>query len=297
MLTAFTMDVVAPGETIEVNGPEALVLPGGRTIDIPSPEPIVGGRALVLVPSVFFKTQIIGHLSGSESHIAVGQTRVFFSAIFVLIGIIGAVVACLTKRSRRTAIFILAVALAPLILILLPYGGRAIEYLYVLSLAPMAYFGARLFEVKKRVVVPILCLLLIVSLPLHVIAHYGNQSYDYFPQSLVSGLDYSYANVATSPAISSGYPWATLEPVKHPFIPVSQLQWQEHVVLPKGGFKEDNPRWLFIHRQHEAFYSFILGAPLFIGVVEDALGNSSNCQLIYHNPDFKLYRLVPVDLP
>ena len=292
ILGAFSSDVIAPGEAMETTDAEAMRLPGG-TVAVPAAAPIVAGRTLVFSPNVFVRTQIGGHLAGSGSHAAIGHTRVWFSAAFAVIGLAGALRALLTRRDRATAVLVLALSLAPLALAIIPYGGRSVEHLYVFSLAPMAYFGARLLDGRKRAAVLALCLFVVVAVPFHLIAHYGNQAYDYFPQSLVRGLEFSYES---TPGTYQAYPWGTLEPVKEPFVRLDRLEWQDGVVAPRGGFQDDSPRWLYLHRRNHAFYSFLLGEPMFLGAVEDALGNTTNCQLTYRNPDFRLYRLEPVAL-
>ena len=295
ILGAFSSDVIAPGEAMEAPDIQAMNLPGGA-LSIPGKAPLVGGRALVFSPDILIKSQITGHLAGSGSHSAVSQTRLWFSVLFAVIGLAGAIRAILTRRDRRMALFVLFLALAPMVLAIIPYGGRSIDHLYVFSLAPMAYFGARLVDFRRRGAVFAFCLLLVVALPFHLISHYGNQAYDYFPPSLVRGLDFSYQSTPATPDSTPTYPWATLEPVKEPFVGLNQLEWQDRVVVPSGGFKDDSPRWLYLHHQHQAYYSFLLGEPYFLEVVEAALGDTTNCQLIYHNPDFKLYRLEPVAL-
>ena len=295
ILGAFSSDVIVPGEAMAAADAGAMRLPGS-TLVVPTKAPIVAGRTLVFSPDVLVKSQISGHLAGSESHSTVSQTRLWFSAVFAVIGLAGAVRAIVTRRDRATAVLVLALALAPLALAVIPYGGRSIDHLYVFSLAPMAYFGARLLDGRKQVAVLALCLLAIAAVPFHLIAHYGNQTYDYFPQSLVRGLDYAYESAPTSPGIYPAYPWATLEPVKEPFVRLDRLEWQDGEVMPRGGFQDGSPRWLYLDRRHHAFYSFLLGESTFLGAVEDALGNTTNCQLTYRNPDFRLYRLEPVAL-
>jgi hypothetical protein len=293
ILGAFSSDVITPSEGMEVSDTQSIHLPG-ETLGIPDKAPIVTGRTLVFSPDVFIKSQITGHITGSGSHSAVNQTRLWFSAFFVVIGLTGAIRAVFTRRDRSITFLVLALTLAPLVLAIIPYGGRSIEHLYVFSLAPMAYFGARLIVSRKQVVALAFCLLLVVALPFHLISHYGNQAYDYFPQSLVRGMDFSYDNTPATPGMTPTYPWATLEPVKGPFVRLSLLEWQDHVVIPSGGFKDDSPRWLYLHRQHHAYYGYLLGEPSFLRAVEAALGDTTNCQLTYSNPDFKLYRLEPV---
>jgi len=295
ILSAFSSDVIAPGEGMEVSDTQWIRLPG-ELLSIPGKAPIVGGRSLVFSPDIYIKSQITGHLAGSGSHSAVNQTRLWFSALFAVIGLAGAIRAILTRRGRRMAFFVLVLALAPMVLAIIPYGGRSIDHLYVFSLAPMAYFGARLVDFRKRGAVFAFCLLLVVALPFHLISHYGNQAYDYFPPSLVRGLDFSYQSTPATPGITPMYPWATLEPVKEPFVRLSLLEWQEYVVMPSDGFKDNGPRWLYLHRQHQAYYSYLLGEPSFLRAVKAALRDTTNCHLTYSNPDFKLYRLEPVVL-
>ena len=293
VLGAFSSDVIAPGEAMEVPDTDTIRLPG-TTVAVPGKAPIVGGRTLVLSPDVFLKSQITGHLSGTGSHSTVSQIRVWFSAAFAAIGLAGAVRAVLTRRDRSTTIFVLALTLAPLVLAVIPYGGRSVDHLYVFSLAPMAYFGARLLDSGRKAAVFVFCLLLVVAAPFHLIARYGNQAYDFFPQSLVSGLDYAYDNTPAGNVNGTGYPWATLEPVKEPFARLGRLEWQDYEVLPGGGFKDDDPRWLYLGRRQHAYYGFLLGEPSFLRAIEDALGRTTNCQLVYLNPDFRLYRFEPV---
>jgi len=295
ILGAFSSDVIAPGEGIEIADAEAMRLPG-RALVIPTMESIVKGRTLVFSPDVFVESQITGHLAGSGSHSTVSQMRVWFSGAFALIGLAGAGRAILTRRDRRMAVIVAALAVAPLALAIIPYGGRSVDHLYVFSLAPMAYFGARLLDGGKRLAVLALCLFMVAAVPFHLIAHYGNQAYDYHPYTLVRGLDFSYQSTPTSPGIFATYPWATLEPVKEPFVRLDRLEWHDTVVAPSGGFQDDSPRWFYLHRRHHVFYSFLLDEPAFLGVVEDALGETTNCQLTYRNPDFRLYRLEPVAL-
>ncbi len=285
------LDIVLPGESIEVPTEYAEAPSGG--VDLP------GERSITLAPNVIVKTEIIDHLSGSESHIAVNWIRILFSAMFAMIGIVGAIAACLTRHRRNVAISVLTIALGFSILIVIPYGARLLSYLFVFLLAPMAYFGARLLDMKKKIVVPVLCFFLFVSGPLHVIAHYGNQAFDYFPQTQANGLRFSYAQPTSGQLITSDYLylWAMkteISGVDYPFIPLSQLQWQDRKVLPKGGFQDSSDsKWIYIMRRTREEYNFLLDEPYFVQKIESALANSVNCNLIYYNPDFKLYFLEP----
>jgi len=295
ILGAFSSDVIAPGESMEAIDAAEMNLPGEK-LAVPTKEPVVSGRSLVFSPAVFVESQVSGHLAGSGSHAAVTGVRVWFSAAFALIGLAGAIGAAITRQERNTTIAVLALTLAPLALAVIPYGGRSIDHLYVFCLAPMAYFGARLLESGGRVAVLCLCLVLAAAVPFHLIAHYGNQTYDYFPPSLVRGLEFSYESAPADPAQSSAYPWGILEPVKEPFVRLNHLQWNGDTVTPRGGFTDGSPRWLYLHRRHDAYYGFLLGEPSFLVKLENALAETANCGVVYRNPDFRLYRLEPPTL-
>ncbi len=288
ILGAFSQDAVYPEETVWAEEPDPVVTPQG-TIASPEPQPMVTGRTPVLSADVFLKAQITGHISGDPGHVAAVQTRLGLSAGFVVLGVAGAVAALLSRRDRRTAIVILLMTAAPFALAVLPYGGRVLDHLYVFSLAPMALFGARLLKVHPVVTVPIVAVLIMVAIPFHLIAHYGNQAFDYHPDSLAAGLDYAYDRADAPTPISDRYPWATLEPPRAPFLNISQLQWRGNEAI------DDRASWLYFHSRQAAFYDFILAAPSFVAAVEDALAKTTNCQLVYQNSDFRLYSLSPAE--
>ncbi len=295
ILDATEPEVVAPGEPLAEAGAGAgsLTLPDGNALQIPAPGPIVAGRALVLSPDVFVATQVTGHIAGSESHIAVSNTRLVLSGLLAAAGLAGAGAALWQRRGRSTAVLVLGLAAAPLPLAIIPYGGRALDHLYVFALAPMAYFAARLLARARPWVTTTVCLLAVAAIPLHLAAHYGNARYDYFPASLTSGYNFAYAAAGVEDTLGTDYPWATLEPPRQPFTTIAGLTWQDGLVLAKGIPEGDGAGWLYLEHRHHAYYDFLLGAPEFLGRLEGALESTANCQVTYLNPDFKLYRLAP----
>ena len=154
----------------------------------PKEEPPRRGM-IILDPEVLVEREITGHLSGSESHIDVAKVRILFAGIFVLIGLAGVISALVMRKNLKTTITLLAITIAPLVLVVLSghYAREILTRLYLFALPGMAYFGAVLLDTKRSAVTTILCLLLIMAIPLHVIASYGNQELDYFSPGHLPG--------------------------------------------------------------------------------------------------------------
>jgi len=281
-----------PTETIEPDAGGSIVEKSGgfigEVIELPSKPIQLPGRTIIFIPAVLVEGQIGAYLAGSESHSAVSKVRLLFSMMFAIIGLSGVVVSCRDKKERSIALFVLVMALAPLILIFVPYGGRMVLKLYFVSLIPMAYFGARLWETRKKAVVVGLCLFLIVSGPLHIVAHYGNQEYDYISSDQMEGLEYFHNNTSGGYVIGLEQPWLMRNLEKYHSLPFHSLRWNEgeiKVSMSRGV----KPTYLIITRQDRVFYEFLVNAPQFVGEVEELLVNTRNCELVYDNPDFRYY--------
>lgn len=283
---AFTQDIIAPGETLTSAGEIIIKTPGGE-VKYPTANPIVQGRVLVLSPGVVLQTQVAGHIGGNSAHRAVGLTRIWLSGAFVILGIVGAVMAVKQRKERRIALNLLAMSAAPLVLAVIPYGGRGLEHLYVFSLPAMAYFAARLLRDNGAITTALIAAFILISVPFHIIAHYGNQVYDYTPVELVDGLKYVYKRAGVSSTISDEYDWASLMPPGKPFISLDRLEWAGDELLV------DTQSWIYIDRRQRAYFSDILGAPSFIPFIEAALAATDNAALVYETSEISLYQVTP----
>ncbi len=245
--------------------------------------------AFVVDPGAVTGREVTGHFTGSESHVAVAITRLPFSAMFALIGVAGVVLVLLVKRKLGAAIPILAIALAPLLLLPLAYGQELLHRLYLFALAPMAYFGAELLSTKKRELTFIFCLSLIIGVPLHVVAHYGNEAMDYFSPGDVAGLHFFHDNTSEG-YVTGAWPMGEVKNVeRYRLIGFSRLSLQNDVVVVEGQLDEESPHYIAISRQDREFYRFFLDDPGFIEELELNLNNSADHNLIYLNADVSLY--------
>jgi len=253
-------------------------------------------RLLTFNPGVIGKREIIGHLRGSKSHIAVVKTRILLSSIFAVIGFFGFLISILRKKFD-IAIPVLVIALAPLVLLPLSgnYGEELLHRLYLFSLAPMACFGVKLLcglNIKRRMVFFIFCSLLIVCIPLHVVAHYGNEIMDYLPSKNIAGLHFFHNNT-TRGYITWGWPMCGMKNAeKYQRISFNQLRLQNNILVVKEQFdKLDKrlPHYVIISQREREYYRFFFGKPRFIDKIQLKLESSVNYDLIYNSAGLKLY--------
>jgi hypothetical protein len=246
------------------------------------------GSTLNLAPGAIAQTEIIQHLRGSESHIAVVEVRLLHSAIFVLLGLVGAIFVLLFRRKSNT-VAILAMFLAPLLLLPISghYGEELLHRVYLFALPFMAYFGAMLLDIKSKLPWFILCLLLIITIPTNVISTYGNQALDYFPKGRVAGLKF-FDSTTTRGYVTGASPLGnTSNILQYQHLDYSQLEWQGNELYTQGG--EEMPYYIAISNRDRAWYGWFWGNYEFIGEVEQSMDNAVNCGLIYINPVLKLY--------
>ena len=245
----------------------------------------IGG--LILGPEGVRTAQITSRLTGSQSHIAVAGTRVVFSAIFVALGILGAIWVLLIRRDLRVSLAVLAIAVAPLVLVPLrpfAYSGELLQRLYLLSLAPMAYFGARLLETAKKPSFVVICLVLVLAIPLHIVSYYGNQRLDYYSPAQAAGVDF-FKDKTDRGYVTEAFPTGgMLFPERYHNLPWVQ---ESHGPMPD---RPDNelPHYVGISRQARGYYEFIEMAPEFVSRMQDTLSDSGY-NLVYDCRDLEIH--------
>lgn len=261
---------------------ETSVAPSGVS---PAPS---GVSALILGPEAITEAQITSRLTGTESHIAVAKIRMLFSGIFALIGLLGAVWVCLIRRDFKVSILILAIAVGPLLLVplkVLTYSGELIQRLYLLSLAPMAYFGASLLDIRKRAIILILCFVLIIAVPLHIISYYGNQDLDYYSPAQAAGVDF-FQQKTKQGYVTEVYGTGDMEYVGRYHL--LRLNTPDDLAISEQEASNGLPHYVSISRQARGYYDFIEVAPEFISQIEETL-NKTGYNLIYNSSDLELY--------
>jgi len=234
---------------------------------------------------------IMRSFTGSDSHIAVVQTRMIFSLIFVILGLVGAALTLVKIKRRSTAIPLLAMAIALLLLLPLAkqYGFELFQRLYLLSLPFIAYFGAMLLDLGKKLSAIILCLLLLIALPLHIVAHYGNAPKDYIPRGEIAYWHF------IQDSVSNGYVTGGLSPESqfmahagYVTVKFEQLKWDNDRLVGEA-LKGGRPYYVNVGEWDQSTYGFLRDEPEFIPDMRARLENSAHYNLIYANPNLSLY--------
>ena len=260
---------------------------GFESIIVPERNSPVEGRTINLSLPFIIEGQILSHLSGSNEHIMVGVVRVVFSAVFLLLGIAGLVIAVKDRSRRRVVMMMLAIMAVSVSMVILPYGGRIIDRVYPIPMLALSYFAVTLLDRKKWGLV--FCTLLIICAPVHVIAHYGNQVLDNVSQEYMDGINYFHdISPDGGTIIAMGYLWTIRNKEKYRYIPLARLQWHDSQVYLSGK-NLSGPYWLIITEQERALCDFIYDYPEFPGQLSNLLNVTEGCNLVHGSEGFTVY--------
>jgi len=285
-------------ETIEEPPPAGIEEPPPAGIEEPPPA-AKKSRGIVQLfvpnPEYLVERGITERMVGSEAHEAVNRVRIVFSAIFVAIGLAGAILFFIARKNLGTGIRVLAIAAAPSILLTafgiyyFVYGREFIMRLYLFALAPMAFFGAEFL--KRRSTTLLLGALLLVLPALHVITHYGNQSIDYISPHEMAAAHF-FDGTTTQGYVVGRAPLGVLTDVEqYRHANMRQLDMEDDVIVWGRTTRSDWPHYISIGRAEREFYGYYLGRPEFIEEAEAVVSDSPKYKLIYNNTDMKLYFL------
>ena len=261
------------------------------TTEVPSSTKQPRRGMVILDPDVLLEREVTGHLSGSQSHIDIVRIRIIFAGMFAAVGLVGLIYALVNRRDLRTTIALLAMTVAPLVLVVLSghYAKEILGRLYAFTLPGMAYFGANLLNIRNKAAVVSLCVLLIVAVPLTVIADYGNQELDYFsPEQRAATLFFH--NQTSQGIVAGAWPMGLVENIEqYGTSNLEDLKWEDGKLVRKSWWKQGVPYYVAISRQNRARYGWFKGNTQFIGELEEKLQSTVDLDFIYNNPHLKLY--------
>ncbi|MGA2670102.1 MAG: hypothetical protein ABSF21_01595 [Dehalococcoidia bacterium] len=234
---------------------------------------------------LLFKQQITDVLAApNPSYSAVNHVKLWAYVLFIAIGIAGFI---FSRKSRnkadRTILFLIAV---PIIMVFMNlYGEGLIARIYLLALMPIAYFGVKLLNFKAASV--ILCLLLLIALPVHMIAQYGTAAINDIPKGEIACwhfIDDKTTEGYFAMPDTGVYPYTLLRTQ----VPLGELSWVNDRLVGTV-LKDKRPLYVDIGEQSERMYDFMYNNPAFIPETRSRLENSPYFNLIYVNPDLSLY--------
>ena len=135
----------------------------------------------------------------------------------------------------------------------------------------------------------VLCLVLLFAIPLHVVAHYGNQALDYFSPAQSAELDFFHAHTTggyVTGAMPSGLKQNT---ESYANIYFNKLQWQDDMLVADDALSEDWPHYVGINRYDRGWYEFLAGETHFLEETKQLLNNSPEYNFIYDSQESQLW--------
>lgn len=262
---------------------------GYSSIIVPERNSPIEGRNINLSPQFILEGQILSHLAGSDEHIMVGMVRVAYSSVFLLLGIVGFVLAVKDRSRRRVVLMMLVIIAISVSMVILPYGGRLIDRVYPIPMLALSYFAVTLLDKKKWGLA--FCSLLIICAPIHVIAHYGNQVLDNVSQDYMDGINYFHdISPDGGTIVAMGYLWTIRNKEAYRYVPLARLKWYDSRVYLSGK-NLSGPYWLIITEQERALCGFIYDYPEFPGQLSNLLDVTNNCTRVNDSEGFTVYYL------
>ena len=279
----------------------------------------------------FFNLNIGSRLAGTPDHVVVGRLRMLMTLIAA-----GVAAVCflmrLTERHDRRSLELMGRSAGSALQTIGTMRQRSLMYLWqpapfavfcfvgLAIVAPLYVYGgemmirALLFSLPafsllvasafkwRTPVIAVVALMTLVA-PLHMVARYGNELYDYVSPQEVEGFNYV---ASIGPAnIYGAYPAGT-------FQNTIQLDWRYGIQPGKnkppdadGYLRPDRNRWrhldwpiyVALSRGDAAAARLFYNQPGFIDKVKTEISRRCNFQLIFENTDFTLYRWRPTCAP
>ena len=190
--------------------------------------------------------------------------------------------------------FLALIVIAPLYV----YGGEMLIRALLFSLPAFALLVAGALAWRSPAIVVVALMALVA--PLHVVARYGNELYDYVSPQEVQGFNFVSTSIAPA-NVYGAYPAATFENTQ-------QLDWRYGIKPGKSkppdadGYLRPNqhhwqhpdwPIYVALSRGDAAAARLFYNQPQFIDTLKAEIGRRCNFVLVFDNPDFSLYRWQP----
>jgi hypothetical protein len=250
---------------------------------------------------LIYDQSIGARITGNADHVAVNQIRIIMSIIFFFIAGLGIVISFLKRKKKEyfgknerfldSSFFIIVVSIVLLFPFFL-YAGQLLIRIFLLLLIPISYFAVKLLKLKFGIV--ILTISLLIVLPLHFIAHYGNQRINYISDEEFSSAQYVQQNAVdyylTGSLLSASTDYPQFKLDRGWKASLDDLSWDEQGNLKRiYGMYNDWPNIIVIDQRVRDWYSYSLNDNSTINKIREALDNTSNCSLVFNNPQVDLY--------
>jgi hypothetical protein len=253
---------------------------------------------------------VSARVTGSPDHVFIVRLRLLVTAAIWGLALLGALRRL--REGHRDFVF-MGLALAPFPLFAFqPYGGEVIIRVYFFALPFMAYFAAASFFPSDRVghswrATGAAFLVTAALVGSFMYVRYGNERADAFSSGEVAAVErlYDIAPAGTTLVAGTGnLPWRYRDYVRHEYDLVTELtSWKNLLENPNGilgvvyqmrhvmqGYPEG--AYLIFTRSQKAYSDLLGGSPPgSLSRVERAVERSPDFDLVYRNPDARIFRL------
>jgi len=225
-------------------------------------------RDTLLSAGDFLQVNAASRVSGSAEHLTVVRVRIAMSlAAFAL-----AVAAVLLTRSRRNepawrfaVVYLGALALVTPVS---SYGGEMLIRALLFALPAIAALVA--ITQPRGPVLAALIALLVIAAPVHIVAHYGNEAYDYVSEDEIEGFRFVAERLAPA-RLYGGYPAGA-------FLRSADMQFRNGVT-PNATRPPRADAFLHLEAQH-------WGRPPIATYLALGRGDDAAATLFANHPDF-----------
>jgi hypothetical protein len=230
-------------------------------------------------------------LSGNASHAAVATIRIITAVLFGAIALAGALWSWRHRIDAYTDVTVAAIAVGSSLSMIgvgTAYGTTVFQRSLTFLMPAIAYFAVRLLH--SRMTAVLLVMGLLVAVPLSFISMYGNQAMDHMSQAYLTGANF-FQDSTDHGFVTGNLPMGRMKYQEFYFFNPSyeDLEWQDDRLVYLGGDGDLSPHYICISSNDRARYTFLWNEPDFIDKTASRLQVTTNCNLVYSNPDMSLY--------
>jgi len=225
------------------------------------------------------ESNLLSAISGSDSHIKITVVRVAYTSLYIVLGIVSALVVLRRDRSRKNVMLFLMVCSFVCLLPIRAAGWELGQRLFIFALPFMAYFVVESLKIALPLMY-IFIIIILISSPLWFISHYGNQVVDYMSPEYIDGI-------------------TKVQEIKDTALWNKFMQWGKIGWLDDELVFREYATWgihnIAISKHDDDIFTFSYGEPDYIdniwGWLEEGYHPELFCEyeLIYSNPEFSIY--------
>lgn len=241
----------------------------------------------------FIYTYLFRFAETSPEHTVINNTRVVFTAICLLLALLGFATMKGEKRFSRSNVSLIAIMIPPVLLLpMFAYGGEFMIRVYLMLLVPAAYFASKLLARKTTAI--LLTAALVVLAPFHILTHYGNEIIERVPETELKFSEFFFERTDRGKIVGTIPPVHFRETDKYRVVTtVFTLPDPEYGRITIGAAKVLEAPLPIVYFEFNQrlynYYYYIYYLPDLVSESKRWTENWEGYNLIYNNGDVSLY--------